>query len=147
MPDALSYDLHKLTARLDRAADSLLRKESGLTYSRFLALFAVMEGANSQRALAEWLGQSEPSTSRMVTVLSGEGLLQVERPPGGNRRLLRLTPRATAVVERCAALLEGAFESVIRDAGIDEAEYKRATRRLLAELADRPDRVAASTAL
>ena len=42
-PHSLSYELHKLTARLDRMADALLRDETGVSYSRFLALFAVTQ--------------------------------------------------------------------------------------------------------
>src|SRR5436305_14642190 len=83
MSDSLSYDLHKLTARLDRAADRILREREGISYSRFLTLFAVKNGAANQRALASWLGQSEPSTSRMVGVLDYDGLLDGRRIPGG----------------------------------------------------------------
>ena len=52
----LSRSLHKLTARLDRAADAMLRREAGVSYARFLALYMVgLEGADTQRALAERL--------------------------------------------------------------------------------------------
>jgi DNA-binding MarR family transcriptional regulator len=74
----LSRSLHALTARLDRAADTILRAEAGLSYSRFLALFMVRSlGADTQRALAERLGVSEPSVSRMTRVLAEQGLLRV----------------------------------------------------------------------
>jgi DNA-binding MarR family transcriptional regulator len=132
MPEALSFELHKLTTRLDRAADALLREEARLSYSRFLTLFAVSQGAVSQRALAGWLGQSEPSTSRMVAVLAAEDMLDVQRAPeGGNRRLLRLTPVAAAAVERAGSLLESRFKSLVRDAGVDYGNYQLSTRRLL----------------
>ena len=92
MSPGLGYELHKLTARLDRAADELLGREQGISYARFLALFAVGETNGSQRDLAQWLGQTEPSTSRMVIVLAAEGLLEVTRLEGaGNRR--RQPPR------------------------------------------------------
>jgi len=52
VPSSLSYELHKLTAQLDRAADALLRRHEGVSYPRFLALFGVREGAASQRELA-----------------------------------------------------------------------------------------------
>ncbi|MHB8531760.1 MAG: MarR family transcriptional regulator, partial [Solirubrobacteraceae bacterium] len=89
MPEALSYELHKLTARLDSAADGLLRREAGVSYSRFLALFAVGGTGGSQRDMARWLGLTEPSTSRMVGVLAADGLLTATRTAGaGNRRQL-----------------------------------------------------------
>ncbi len=135
MPDSLSYELHKLTARLDRAADGLLRRQIGVSYSRFLALFAVREGAETQRALAEWLGQTEPSTSRMVSVLTKDGLLSVSRIPGaGNRHKLQLTAHGAELVGRCGQLLEGRFEEFLQRAGISYDQYQHDTRRLLTQL-------------
>ncbi|MEV4299236.1 MarR family winged helix-turn-helix transcriptional regulator, partial [Microbispora rosea] len=89
----LSLNLHVLTARLDRAADRILRAEHGISYSRFLALTLVGElGASTQRTLAEYLGVTEPSVSRMTGVLAADGLLDVQPDPaGGNRRRLSLT--------------------------------------------------------
>lgn len=132
---ALSYEIHKLTSRLDRAADRLLRNEADLSYSRFLALFAVDQGAETQRQLARWLGQSEPATSRMVGVLAREGLVDVETPSGtGNRRSLRLSPLATVLVKQSAGVLEASFQDLVRRTAIDADAYARDTRRLLAGL-------------
>jgi DNA-binding MarR family transcriptional regulator len=135
MPLGLSYELHMLPPRLPRAADGLLRQEQGISYSRFLALFAVRETNGSQRDLAQWLGQTEPSTSRMVTVLADEGLLEVTRlEGGGNRRQLRLTDTGTQLVERCGRLLEGRFENLVRSSEVPYESYRRDTRRLLDQL-------------
>ena len=135
MPTALSHELHKLTARLDRAADGLLRSHARVSYSRFLALFAVSQGAGSQRELARWLGQTEPSTSQMVGVLAEQGLLTVTTVVGaGNRRQLRLTESGAELVDRCGRLLEGRFEELVRRSGVPYAAYQRHTRRLLSQL-------------
>jgi len=135
MPGTLSYDLHKLTARLDRAADGLLRREAGVSYSRFLTLFAVRESGGSQRDLARWLGLTEPSASRMVAVLADEGLLRVIKQAGaGNRRQLQLTADGAGLVQRCGRMLEGRFEALVRGSGVPYEEYHRQTRRLLAGL-------------
>jgi DNA-binding MarR family transcriptional regulator len=135
VPPGLSYELFKLTARLERAADELLRGEQGVSYARFLALLAAKETNGSQRDLARWLGQTEPSTSRMVTVLAADGLLEVTRlEGGGNRRRLRLTARGAQVVERCGHLLESRFEELVRRSGVPYEAYQRHTRRLLAQL-------------
>ena len=92
--DDLSFDLHALVVRLDRSADRILRSELGVSYRRFLALFMVRDlGAATQRALADRLEVSEPSVSRMTSVLQDAGLLVAETDPsGGNRHRLRLTP-------------------------------------------------------
>jgi DNA-binding MarR family transcriptional regulator len=135
VPTALSYELHKLTARLDRAADGLLRGQAGLSYPRFLALFAVGEGVASQRELAQWLSQSEPSTSRMVGVLAEQGLLSVTMVAGeGNRRRVKLTESGSELVDRCAHLLEGRFEELVKRSGVPYTSYQRHTRRLLDQL-------------
>ena len=135
MVAALGRELHKLTARLDRAADELLRSDEGISYARFLALFAVSQTNGTQRELAQWLGQSEPSTSRMVAVLADEGLLEVSRNNGaGNRRRLHLTAKGDELVGRCGRLLEGRFEKLVRDSGVPYDAYQRHTSRLLAHL-------------
>lgn len=135
MPTALSYELHKLTALLDRAADGLLRSHARVSYSRFLALFAVSQGAGSQRELARWLGQTEPSTSQMVGVLAEQGLLTVTTVAGaGNRRQLQLTESGAELVDRCGRLLEGRFEELVNRSGVPYADYQRHTRRVLSQL-------------
>jgi DNA-binding MarR family transcriptional regulator len=135
VPPGLSYELHKLTAQLDRAADELLGREQGISYARFLALFAVRETNGSQRDLAQWLGHSEPSTSRMVSVLAEEGLLEVTRLEGiGNRRRLRLTKSGTKLVEQCCRLLEDRFEEMVRRSRVPYESYERHTLRLLHQL-------------
>ena len=135
MSDSLSYDLHKLTARLDRAADRILQEREGISYSRFLTLFAVSNGAANQRALAVWLGQSEPSTSRMVGVLASEGLLNPRRIPGeGNSRRLQLTSAGAELAERGSRLLEGRFAELLERGGVSRRSYQRQTRRLLDQL-------------
>jgi DNA-binding MarR family transcriptional regulator len=135
MQGRLSYELHKLTARLDRAADGLLREAAGVSYARFLALFAVRECGGTQRDMARWLGLSEPSTSRMVRVLADDGLLDVEIPVGqGNRRQVRLTARAEELIDRCGELLEGRFEEFVKACGVDYRTYQDQTRRLLDKL-------------
>ncbi len=135
MPTALSYELHKLTARLDRAADGLLRSNEEVSYSRFLALFAVSQGAGNQRELASWLGQTEPSTSRMVGVLTAKGWMNATTVKGtGNQRRLQLTDSGVELVDRCGRLLEDRFEDMVKRSGVPYSAYQRHTRRLLSQL-------------
>jgi DNA-binding MarR family transcriptional regulator len=134
---SLTFDLHVLTARLDRAADRILQAEVGLSYRRFLVLLLVGEGAPTQRVLAERLGVTEPSTSRMAGVLAGEGLLDVgPDPAGGNRRRLALTPAGRDRVEACTRVLEGRFADLVGRTGVPYDEYAEHTRRLAAALDD-----------
>lgn len=143
MDSALSFDLHQLTARLDKAADRILADALGLSYRRFLTLFLVGElGSPTQRDLADALGVSEPSTSRMTAVLAEDGYLTVDIPPqGGNRRQLNLTPAGKAAVEQSRDLLETRFADLVSRSGVPYADYSRHTRALLAALADSQEQV------
>jgi DNA-binding MarR family transcriptional regulator len=136
----LSFDLHALIARLDRAADRILRSVYHLPYRRFLALVVVGgSGDVTQRGLAEALGVTEPSVSRMTGVLVEAGLLTAEPDPaGGHRRCLRLTPAGKDLLERCRELLEGRFAELVDRAGVPYADYARHTRRLIAALDGAP---------
>ena len=139
MPRRLGYELHKLTARLDRFADGLLREAAGVSYARFLALFAVRECGGTQRDLARWLGLSEPSTSRMVRVLADDGLLEVKTLAGrGNRRQVQLTAKGDELIDRCGELLEARFEELLKLCGVDYQTYQNQTRRLLDNLEAAP---------
>ncbi|MGO9903618.1 MAG: MarR family winged helix-turn-helix transcriptional regulator [Solirubrobacteraceae bacterium] len=132
----LSRSLHRLTGRLDRAADAFLRAEARMSYSRFLALYMVgSEGADTQRALAERLSVSEPSVSRMVRVLADCGWLRaVSEPAGGNRNQLRLTAAGEQLVQRWGAELEERLAALVEAAGVPYPAYRAHTQRLLAAL-------------
>lgn len=132
----LSRSLHRLTARLDRAADTMLRAEAGVSYARFLALYMVgLEGADTQRALAERLSVSEPSVSRMVRVLVAAGWLEAfSDPAGGNRHQLRLTTAGAELVQRWGGELEARFAALVESARVPYRAYRAHTRRLLGAL-------------
>ena len=148
MDRTLSLRLHTLTARLDRAADRILRAELELSYRRFLVLFTVdMMGTPTQRALAERLGVTEPSVSRMASALAGTGLLDARPDPvGGNRRQLRLTAGGKELVRRCGELLESRLAALVEASGVPYDVYGRYTNQLLAALdsAKNRDRPAAA---
>lgn len=132
----LAHDLHVLVARLDRAAEGILRRAHATTYRRFRTLLAVHElGAVSQRAVADHLAVSEPSASRMVGVLVGEGLVTVGPVPGSRRHALRLTDAGAQLLAACSESLEGRFEATVAAAGIDHDRYAAQTRLLAERLA------------
>lgn len=129
----LSFALHVLTARLDRMGDRLLRGEHGISYHRFLALVFVSElGASTQRALADQLGVTEPSVSRMTAVLVADGLLNVEPDPaGGNRRKICLTEKGSQLVASVRHDFEDRLAGFVEQSGVPYAQYAAHTERLL----------------
>ena len=132
----LSRALHALTARLDRAADRMLRAEQHVSYRRFLVLFMVGElDTPNQRTLAERLGITEPSVSRMIGALVGAGLLDVAPDAaGGNQRRLRLTADGRALVGRCCDLLVRRLAALVEASGVPYDVYTGYTVRVLAAL-------------
>ncbi|WP_248966228.1 MarR family winged helix-turn-helix transcriptional regulator [Sphaerisporangium perillae] len=134
MEHDLSLNLHVLTARLDRAADRILRAEHNVSYSRFVALTLVGElGASTQRTLAEYLGVTEPSVSRMTAVLAADGLLDVQPDPaGGHRRRLSLTDAGKQLVASVRQGFEDRLAALIAHSGVPYDEYAEHTARLLA---------------
>ncbi len=136
MPLDLSRTLHALTARLDRAADRIVQAECGLPYRRFLALYGVAElGEPTQRALAEWVGVTEPSMSRMTQVLARDGHIEVVTVPGGgNRRRIRLSVSGRGVVASVGTLLEQRFAELVAAANVSYAEYQTSTNQVLETL-------------
>ncbi|GAA1753575.1 MarR family transcriptional regulator [Nonomuraea bangladeshensis] len=136
MEQNLSLNLHVLVARLDRMADRILRAEHNISYSRFLALTLVGElGFSTQRALADGLGVTEPSVSRMTAVLAAEGLLDVRPDPaGGNRRQLSLTDEGKRVVASLRQEFEDKLAALVAHSGVPYAEFAEHTARLLATL-------------
>ncbi len=135
MPRDLSRSLHALTARADRAADRILRREYGLAYRRFLLLYAVLDAdETTQREVAERLGITEPSVSRMVRALVDEGLV-TSSPVPGNRRSLMLTAAGRELTLACGALLEDRFAALVEASGVSYEDYRSNTLRVLAQLA------------
>ncbi|MFF4219420.1 MarR family winged helix-turn-helix transcriptional regulator [Streptomyces nondiastaticus] len=130
----LSFNLHVLTARLDRAADRTLQAEHNVSYSRFLALTLVRElGTPTQRALADCLGVTEPSVSRMTAALAAEGLLDVQPDPaGGRRRRLTLTEEGMRLVTSVQQGFEERLAALVALSGVPYEEYAEHTARILA---------------
>ncbi|MYX09196.1 winged helix DNA-binding protein [Streptomyces sp. SID8375] len=134
----LSFNLHVLTARLDRAADRTLQAEHNVSYSRFLALTLVRElGTPTQRALADCLGVTEPSVSRMTAALAAEGLLDAQPDPaGGRRRRLSLTEKGVRLVTSVQQGFEERLAALVARSGVPYDEYAEHTARLLAAFED-----------
>jgi DNA-binding MarR family transcriptional regulator len=141
----LGRALHTLTARLDRAADRMLRAEQHVSYRRFLVLYMVGElGAANQRTLADWLGVTEPSVSRMIAALAKEGLIDAApHAAGGNQRSLSLTPSGAQLVRRCGGLLVSRLAALVEASGVPYDLYTRHTNQLLAALNEAGDQQSA----
>ncbi|GIF52677.1 DNA-binding MarR family transcriptional regulator [Asanoa ferruginea] len=134
----LGLELHTLVSRLEQAGDRIMRADHGLSYRRFMVLVMVGElGASTQRALADGLGVTEPSVSRMVGTLADSGLLSVlPDPAGGNRRRIALTDAGRQLVDRAGTDLVQRLTKFVESTGVPFDAYFAHTQRLNAALTD-----------
>jgi DNA-binding MarR family transcriptional regulator len=97
-------------------------------------------GAANQRTLADWLGVTEPSVSRMIAALAKEGLIDAApHAAGGNQRSLSLTPSGAQLVRRCGGLLVSRLAALVEASGVPYDLYTRHTNQLLAALNEAGD--------
>jgi DNA-binding MarR family transcriptional regulator len=133
----LSRSLHALVATLDRVADRILRAEFDIGYSPFLTLYAVhVLGGGTQRDVAAWLGTTEPTASRALRALAGNGLVSIgPSAEGGHRRSVELTARGRDLVKSGGAHLEERLADLLEAAEVPYQDYAASTQRLLSAAA------------
>lgn len=131
-----AYLLHAVVARLDVAADAMLRAEHGIGYARFLVLLTIERlGAPTQRELATAQRVSEPAMSRMVSALAADGHVDVVTTPGqGRRRNVMLSPDGQRLVEQGSDLLESAFATLAEHADVSVDDVTAMSTALLSSL-------------
>jgi len=120
-----AYLLHQLVFELDRAADSLLRTQIGISYKRAVFLLVLEEcGTVTQHELAVALGYSDPSISTMLVELAKEGYLPtIVSPQHARKRLVSITAKGSEVVAQGRQLLDAHFDRLMQAAGVDAQHY------------------------
>lgn len=128
--------LHQFVFALDRGADALLRHRFGISYSRALALDALLGRAGmTQHELAHVLGRTDPAVSVMLTELTEAGHTVVLPDPAHKRkRRVHLTPAGEQLARGISTLLSEKFLELVERAGIDADAYTGMTQRLYAAL-------------
>ncbi|MEU8634383.1 MarR family winged helix-turn-helix transcriptional regulator [Amycolatopsis sp. NPDC048633] len=103
----LFFLLQQAAHRLRVAADRRCSAAAGITTAQLGALFAVREGALTQRELAARLGQRESAVTAMVTRLVDAGLVGKSAHPREHRAvLLELTAAGEDALVRVAPEIE-----------------------------------------
>ncbi len=138
MNQSPNRSLHQLVFALDRGADALLRREFGITYSRALALDALLgRDGMTQHALASALGRTDPAVSVMLTELTADGYTSIEVDPAHKRKnVVRLTSMGDELARQISALLSKKFHELVTRAGVDAEAYAHMTERLYQALDD-----------
>ncbi|MGI8687694.1 MAG: MarR family winged helix-turn-helix transcriptional regulator [Thermomicrobiales bacterium] len=127
-----AYRLHKLVFALDRAADTLLRAQVGISYKRALFLLILQDcGTVTQHELAVALGYSDPAVSAMLLQLAKDGYVTTtSSPEHGRKRFVTITPGGSEIVVKGRQLLDGRFDRLMVAAGVDAQHYSELTERV-----------------
>ncbi|MFB9682829.1 MarR family winged helix-turn-helix transcriptional regulator [Amycolatopsis plumensis] len=120
----LFFLLQQAAHRLRVAADRRCLAAAGITTAQLGALFAVREGALTQRDLAARLGQRESAVTAMVTRLVEAHLVAKQPHPREHRAVvLRLTAAGEEALTRVAPEIEE-FNAQLR-AVLGEAGFRQ----------------------
>ena len=138
---ALLVKLVLMTRRFRNQLDEGLRK-IGQSTARMEALSAILnlKGPISQTDLARRLRVEAATVTRMVDVLSKEGL--VERTPDPNDRrvnLLSISPKGEATVEQIFRVYDRKRSHLLQDLSGDDLERMEALVDLMTRRLDEPD--------
>ena len=110
-----AYALHKLASLIELRASQQLLYEFGISFSHFKVLAVLQEhDAIQQKTIADYLGQTEASISRLVVDLEKHGFIDRFRDMFNRRQnIVRLTTHgaqlASEAAERVDALLVESF--------------------------------------
>ncbi len=108
MEQKLSWQFHKLSFLLEKAADDALKKQLDIGYAQYKVLEAVNHNTLArQNTVAEMLDQTEASISRQVRILEKKGLIKISDVMG-NRRSKELS--LTTVGEE---MVQNAGETIV----------------------------------
>lgn len=131
---SLWFLVRQVAARVDRAGDTLYRRELGVSLAQFLVLSVVdaHPGPLNQQAIADRLGLTKGTVSRQVELAVNEGRMRVETSPRSRREnLVSLTPSGTALVRAGDGILA---RSLVADLPALDPSDLGSTIRTLAEV-------------
>ncbi len=121
------------------------KQRKGLSVPQFRALVKVRkEPGASLSVVAEHLGASLPTTSRVVAKLVDKGFL-LRREGSEDRRqvLLEITPEGRSLVDAANASTQGHMEKELTSLNCAQREHVRQAMRILKELLESPGLAAA----
>ncbi|MEV4126794.1 MarR family transcriptional regulator [Nocardia sp. NPDC049707] len=137
LPDDLSklwFLVRRVAALMDRAGESLFRRELGVSLAQFLVLSVVdaYPGEINQQAVADRLGLTKGTVSRQIDAAVAAGLMSVTVSPRTRRaNAITLTEAGAELVRRGDAVFEQARHTALPRMAPDDLA---AALRLLASM-------------
>lgn len=123
----ISFLLNDLVREMNGQADSLLRREFGLTHSQFVFLLIVLETKEIDvTRLAEALGVTKGAVSKRIGWFLDRDLVSTHQSPGDGKRVLTsLTPEGIKLAKSAGDFLEHRFLATITNSQEFDQELLR----------------------
>ncbi len=136
MKQLLCSSIFEMVSIMDQKANSILMRESGISFTFFHALAILAQHPPmTQHSLAVKLRFSDPAVSRLVLKLQANNFIDVKIDPSHKRkRLVEVTEEGRNMAEKCGKRLEQEFIDYVVAAGVDPRAYQRLTEAIKEEL-------------
>ena len=128
--ETLLYRLDRFASQVSKAAESRLREASGMSFSQFLVLMALLEHDElNQAGIADYVGVTPAVITKQVEQLAGQGLLQLG-PAHNDRRsnVCRLSSKGRSIAVAAGKEVELAIRTEIQLAEHYQGKLKRLLR-------------------
>ncbi|MCL2652913.1 MAG: MarR family transcriptional regulator [Propionibacteriaceae bacterium] len=125
------FNVRKASTIMERSAEALLSAQLDISFGQFMILSVIdaHPGPLNQTAIADHLGLTKGTVSRLIEAGAEAGWIVVEADPASRRsRLISLSEPGEKLVRQGDALLEGS--SLMQTATADEASIQYATATL-----------------
>jgi DNA-binding MarR family transcriptional regulator len=118
---------------MERLSEQVLFDEYGLGFSQFKVLYVVQDfGEIVQKDIAFALGQSEPSITRQVKLLSAAGYVTVRKGEDDKKkRIISLTAKGQRFMGEALARLNSHYEPILGSLSMRDQEQLLGQLQLL----------------
>jgi DNA-binding MarR family transcriptional regulator len=125
--------LHRIGAVMERLSERVLFEEYGLGFSQFKILYIVQDyGEVLQKDIAASLGQSEPSVTRQIKLLSSAGYVTVRKGVDDKKKhIVSLTAKGQRFTGDALMRLNTHYEPILATLSIRDQEQLLGQLQLL----------------